>query len=73
VAKSEFELDVGRSQSALTGNAEHLGEIVEGALVAGVDVDFRAHAGAQRTLGIPNGSIKATVLIETLPAAFEMD
>jgi malate synthase len=28
---------------------------------------------AQRTLGIPSGSIKATVLIETLPAAFEMD
>jgi malate synthase len=28
---------------------------------------------AQRALGIPNGTIKATVLIETLPAAFEMD
>jgi len=28
---------------------------------------------AQSTLGIPVGSIKATVLIETLPAAFEMD
>ena len=28
---------------------------------------------AQRTLGIPNGAIRATVLIETLPAAFEMD
>ncbi len=28
---------------------------------------------AQKTLGIPNGSIRATVLIETLPAAFEMD
>ena len=28
---------------------------------------------AQATLGIPPGSIKATVLIETLPAAFEMD
>lgn len=28
---------------------------------------------AQETLGIPVGSIKATVLIETLPAAFEMD
>jgi malate synthase len=28
---------------------------------------------AQQRLGIPNGSIKATVLIETLPAAFEMD
>jgi malate synthase len=27
---------------------------------------------AERTLGIPQGSIKATVLIETLPAAFEM-
>ncbi|KAK9813021.1 hypothetical protein WJX72_007639 [[Myrmecia] bisecta] len=28
---------------------------------------------AQRQLGIPRGTIKATVLIETLPAAFEMD
>jgi malate synthase len=28
---------------------------------------------AQAKLGIPNGTIKATVLIETLPAAFEMD
>lgn len=28
---------------------------------------------AQQHLGIPNGTIKATVLIETLPAAFEMD
>jgi len=28
---------------------------------------------AQRTLGIPHGSIRATVLIETILAAFEMD
>jgi malate synthase len=28
---------------------------------------------AQEALGIPNGTIKATILIETLPAAFEMD
>ncbi|HEX6852082.1 MAG TPA: malate synthase A [Candidatus Polarisedimenticolaceae bacterium] len=28
---------------------------------------------AQRALGIPNGTIRGTVLIETLPAAFEMD
>ncbi|MGD7009086.1 malate synthase A [Metabacillus sp. 84] len=28
---------------------------------------------AQEELGIPQGTIKATVLIETLPAAFEMD
>jgi len=27
---------------------------------------------AQKKLGVPNGTIKATVLIETLPAAFEM-
>ena len=33
--------------------------------------DVFAHA--QQTLGIANGAIKATVLIETLPAAFEMD
>src|SRR3954467_6552877 len=28
---------------------------------------------AEQTLGVPRGAIKATVLIETLPAAFEMD
>ena len=28
---------------------------------------------AQKMLGLPKGTIKATVLIETLPAAFEMD
>jgi malate synthase len=28
---------------------------------------------AQQALGVPSGTIKATVLIETLPAAFEMD
>jgi malate synthase len=28
---------------------------------------------AQRELGVPQGTIKATALIETLPAAFEMD
>ena len=33
--------------------------------------DVFAHAEA--ALGVPNGSFKATILIETLPAAFEMD
>ncbi len=28
---------------------------------------------AQRALGIPNGTIRATVLVETFPAAFEME
>jgi malate synthase len=28
---------------------------------------------AQDELGIPQGAIRATVLIETIPAAFEMD
>ncbi len=28
---------------------------------------------AQRLLGIPHGTVRATVLIETIPAAFEMD
>ncbi len=28
---------------------------------------------SQQALGLPNGTIKATVLIETLPAAFQMD
>jgi malate synthase len=32
-----------------------------------------AFSFAQEALGIPQGTIKATVLIETLPAAFEMD
>jgi malate synthase len=30
-------------------------------------------AAAERELGVPHGSVRATVLIETLPAAFEMD
>jgi malate synthase len=30
-------------------------------------------AFSEQTLGVPRGSIRATVLIETLPAAFEMD
>ena len=34
---------------------------------------FRCCHPPQEALGIPQGSIKATVLIETLPAAFEMD
>ncbi|MEP7082555.1 MAG: malate synthase A, partial [Chloroflexota bacterium] len=32
-----------------------------------------AFLAAQERLGIPRGSIRATVLIETIPAAFEMD
>jgi len=28
---------------------------------------------AQEKLGVPKGTIKATVLVETFPAAFEMD
>ena len=32
-----------------------------------------AFKGAQDELGIPQGTIRATVLIETIPAAFEMD
>jgi malate synthase len=28
---------------------------------------------AQKALGVPHGSVRATVLIETIPAAFEMD
>src|SRR6202021_2181312 len=28
---------------------------------------------AERELGVPHGTFKATILIETLPAAFEMD
>ena len=33
----------------------------------------RAFASAEEELGLPSGSIKCTVLIETIPAAFEMD
>jgi len=32
-----------------------------------------AFSHTERELGVPNGTFKATVLIETLPAAFEMD
>ena len=32
-----------------------------------------AFVAAQEALGIPRGSVRATVLIETIPAAFEMD
>ncbi|HQY64586.1 MAG: malate synthase A [Myxococcales bacterium] len=44
---------------------------LEGHLEARVWNDVFVHA--QRALGLPVGTIKATVLIETLPAAFEMD
>ncbi len=30
-------------------------------------------SAAQEWLGVPHGTIRATVLIETLPAAFQMD
>jgi malate synthase len=33
----------------------------------------RAFALAEEALGVPSGSIRCTVLIETIPAAFEMD
>ena len=33
----------------------------------------RSSSSPRTTLGIPQGSIRATVLIETIPAAFEMD
>jgi malate synthase len=44
---------------------------LESHLEARVWNDVFVHA--QKTLGVPSGSIKATVLVETLPAAFEMD
>jgi malate synthase len=44
---------------------------LESHLEARVWNDVFVHA--QKALGIPQGTIKATVLIETLPAAFEMD
>lgn len=44
---------------------------LESHLEARVWNDVFVHA--QATLGVPHKSIKATVLIETLPAAFEMD
>ena len=36
-------------------------------------LERRLRARGERPLGLPPGTIKATVLIETLPAAFEMD
>ncbi len=44
---------------------------MESHLEARIWNDIFVHA--QAALGIPNGTIKATVLIETMPAAFEMD
>jgi malate synthase len=44
---------------------------LESHLEARVWNDVFVHA--QKALGIPSGTIKATVLVETLPAAFEMD
>ena len=39
----------------------------------GAAVERRVRAGRRRCSGIPQGTIRATVLIETLPAAFEME
>ncbi len=44
---------------------------MEGHLEARLWNDVFSHA--EETLAVPHGSFKATVLIETLPAAFEMD
>src|SRR5580765_4918631 len=44
---------------------------MESHLEARVWNDVFVHA--QKSIGLPNGTIRATVLIETLPAAFEMD
>jgi malate synthase len=44
---------------------------MQGRLEARLWNDVFVHA--QQALGIPRGAIRATVLIETLPAAFEMD
>ena len=44
---------------------------LEGHLEARLWNDFFTEA--QRLLGIPHGSVRATVLIETITAAFEMD
>jgi malate synthase len=44
---------------------------MQGHLEARLWNDVFVHA--QQALGVPRGSIRATVLIETLPAAFEMD
>jgi malate synthase A len=44
---------------------------LEGRLEARLWNDVFVHA--QAALGIPRGTIRATVLVETLPAAFEMD
>ena len=39
----------------------------------GAPLERRLHALAEEELGLPRGTIKATVLIETILAAFEMD
>ena len=45
----------------------------DGAPPRGAAVERRLRAGPQDALGLPQGTIRATVLIETLPAAFQMD
>src|SRR5262249_18279000 len=57
-------------KSAGTGPYFYLPKM-ESHLEARVWNDIFVHA--QAALGIPKGTIKATVLIETMPAAFEMD
>lgn len=58
------------AQAAGSGPYFYLPKL-EGRLEARLWNDVFVHA--QRRLGLPVGAIKATVLIETLPAAFEMD
>ena len=36
-------------------------------------MERRLHATPRTSSGIPHGTIRATVLIETIPAAFEME
>src|SRR5258708_5868936 len=55
----------------ITGPVER--KMMINALNSGADVFMDVFKFAQDALRIPQGSIRATVLIETLPAAFEMD
>ena len=61
-----------RTQTVGQGQRPVLLSAETGEPSGGAAVERGLPAGARR-VGIPRGSIRATVLIETLPAAFEMD
>jgi lipoprotein-releasing system permease protein len=64
-------IDLGEAESLL--NAPGAANLLEVKLAPGADLWNDVFVRAQQQLGIPNGTIRATVLIETILEAFEMD